>query len=585
MAESRHALIIANDSYENPGLKKLRAPAHDAVALARVLSNPRIGDFDVEVVRNKPAHVIAMHIEEFFSDRRPGDTLVLHFSCHGLKNESGELYFAAKNTLPRRLDTTAVSAHLVRRCMYSTRARGVVLFLDCCYGGAFSRGASARASGDVNVLESFEAGKLGGGRGRAVITASDAMEFAFEDSELAEGSDARPSLFTHAVVEGLETGEADRDEDGRVSINELYDYVFDHVQERTPHQTPSKSVDLQGDMYLAHSNRRTVRPADVPDEVRDAMRSPDPYRRRGAIAELRSRMENPDLSIALGAREALTDLARHDIRFVAEEASRAVSEVRVDPHPTRVEFGPVTQHSPPPHRTVRLLGPPLARSCQPHADADWLRTEKSGDGLDVHVDTSVAGRRRGDIVLKGIVGEAVLHVEVEVQPQERAETERERVEQKRAERVETERAEREKPGKEKAEGVAGRTLPKTPRALWAAAAAAALAVVSAVMVVLAAADTVDVVDTRVGWGCCVADAVNGTGLVSRLVTSLVTAVAALISGAFARHDLASRSDSYTARHRLAARHLTSAAKLLAVPALILATLVGVAFLVWTGIED
>ncbi|MCE0447467.1 hypothetical protein LT493_34535 [Streptomyces tricolor] len=33
---------------------------------------------------------------------------MLHFSCHGLKSESGELYFAASDTEPRLLDATAV---------------------------------------------------------------------------------------------------------------------------------------------------------------------------------------------------------------------------------------------------------------------------------------------------------------------------------------------------------------------------------------------------------------------------------------------------------------------------------------------
>ncbi|REK86506.1 caspase family protein [Streptomyces inhibens] len=90
MGESRHALIIANDSYQDEGLKKLVAPAQDAVALAGVLGDPGIGAFDVDVVRNEPSHVILTRIDDFFSDRRTSDTLVVHFPCHGLKSESGD---------------------------------------------------------------------------------------------------------------------------------------------------------------------------------------------------------------------------------------------------------------------------------------------------------------------------------------------------------------------------------------------------------------------------------------------------------------------------------------------------------------
>ncbi|MEU8813615.1 caspase family protein [Actinoplanes sp. NPDC048796] len=247
---SRKALIVANDSYEHEGFRRLLAPAADASALAHVLGDPNIGDFDVRVVSNEPAYVIQERIEDLFADSRPDDVLLLHFSCHGLKGESGELFFATTNTRPNRLGSTAVSADFVQRCMRSSRSRSVVLLLDCCYGGAFSRGVRVRAAGDVDVLDNFP----GGSRGRAVITASSAMEYAFEGDQLADDQ-SRPSVFTSALVEGLATGEADRDQDGWVSLNELYDYVFDRVRERTPHQTPSRDIEMQGELYVARSRR------------------------------------------------------------------------------------------------------------------------------------------------------------------------------------------------------------------------------------------------------------------------------------------------------------------------------------------
>ena len=53
----------------------------------------------------------------------------------------------------------------------------------------------------------------------------------------------------------------DRDEDGWVSLDELYDYVFDKVQEQNPHQTPSRHFELEGELYVARSRRRRIRPA------------------------------------------------------------------------------------------------------------------------------------------------------------------------------------------------------------------------------------------------------------------------------------------------------------------------------------
>ncbi len=163
MNGQRKALIVANDEYEQEGLRNLLAPAADARALGRVLSDPQIGGFTILVVRNEPRYVIEERIEDLFSESRPDDVLLMHFSGHGLKSESGELFFAASNTRPNRLRATAVSADFVQRCMQASRSRSVVLLLDCCYGGAFAQGVTVRASGDVNVLDNFPEERTGGG--------------------------------------------------------------------------------------------------------------------------------------------------------------------------------------------------------------------------------------------------------------------------------------------------------------------------------------------------------------------------------------------------------------------------------------
>ncbi|MFC5261464.1 caspase family protein [Kribbella qitaiheensis] len=325
MDGARKALIVANDEYEHDGLKQLRAPAADAVALAGVLGDAEIGAFEVQVVRNEYAHVIEGRIEDLFSDARSGDVLLLHFSCHGLKSESGELFFAARNTRPNRLGSTSVSADFVQRCMRASRARSVVLLLDCCYGGAFARGVAVRAAGDVNVLDSFTGGRLGGGRGRAVITASSAMEYAFEGDQLADDHSPRPSVFTSALVEGLTTGDADRDQDGWVSLNELYDYVFDRVREQNPHQTPSRDVEMQGELYLARRSRPVTAPAALPPELQQVIDHPLAGVRAGAVQELARLLNGGHAGQALAARIALEHLADDDSRNVASAANSALA--------------------------------------------------------------------------------------------------------------------------------------------------------------------------------------------------------------------------------------------------------------------
>jgi hypothetical protein len=382
----RKALIVANDEYEQEGLRHLLAPAADAEALARVLGDRLIGDFAVQVMRNEPAHVIQAQIEELFTESRSEDVLLLHFSCHGLKSESGELFFAAANTRPNRLGSTAVPADFVQRCMRSSRSRSIVLLLDCCYGGAFSKGVTVRAAGDANVLSSFPQDRLGGfpqdssggGRGRAVITASSAMEYAFEGDQLAEDHSPGPSVFTNALVEGLATGEADRDQDGWVSLGELYDYVFDKVRERNPHQTPSRDVEMQGELYIARRSHPVTTPAPLPPELQQAIDHPLAGIRAGAVQELVRVLRARHAGLALAARLALEHLAEDDSRAVSAAAAAALgADVRpaeaaqpasadaagqaAEQAPPRlalsatlVDFGRLSPHARAPERRVRL---------------------------------------------------------------------------------------------------------------------------------------------------------------------------------------------------------------------------------------
>jgi len=205
-------------------------------------------NFDVQILVNKKSHEVDQAIETFFNGRTRDDLLLLYFSGHGLKDEDGKLYFATPDTNRMTLRTTSISASLVNDLMRSSRSRRQVLLLDCCYSGAFAKGMIAK-SGAVGT--SIRTNDYFQGRGRVVLTASDAMQYAFEEDELVEEG-AVNSIFTSAIVDGIESWKADNDRDGRISITELYDYVDSYVYERTPNQRPSMwSFETQGEIFIA----------------------------------------------------------------------------------------------------------------------------------------------------------------------------------------------------------------------------------------------------------------------------------------------------------------------------------------------
>jgi Caspase domain len=329
MAGRRSALIVACDQYADPKLKRLRSPSQDAAALARVLENPAIGNFTVGLSMNESEAIIRRKLSTFFTTAGREDLLVLHVACHGVKDEDGNLYFAATDTESAELLATAVQAEYVERLMQRSPSRRIVLLLDCCYSGAFARGMRARGDPNVQVLERLT------GRGRAVLTASSAMEYAWEGDDLA--GVGLPSVFTGAVVQGLRTGEADLDGDGQISVDELYDYVLEKVHELMPQQTPNKQIQVEGELVIAESVRgpRPAPPAadQLPAALLQATESPFADLREGAVTALLRLARTGDPELARLAETRLRALADDDSRSVSTKAAAALSELRPDSSP------------------------------------------------------------------------------------------------------------------------------------------------------------------------------------------------------------------------------------------------------------
>src|SRR5215469_16960036 len=176
MAGRRLALIIATSEYIDPTLKQLYAPPQDAKGLAEVLENHNIGDFQVRILLDEPSNKIKQEIEGFLGEHcSKDDLLLLYFSCHGIKGQDGQLYYAACDTRKKYLRSTSVEASFVNSLMSGCRAWRQILLLDCCYSGAFAKGLSIKADREIHTYEHFE-----GGRGKLVMTASDSMQYSFE---------------------------------------------------------------------------------------------------------------------------------------------------------------------------------------------------------------------------------------------------------------------------------------------------------------------------------------------------------------------------------------------------------------------
>ena len=214
----RRALLVVTSTPEDAELPALDVEAQ-ARDLARVLGDPDIGDFDVTPLVNPSALDATRAVEKLFGTAEPGDLLMFYFCGHGLKDSAGDLYFATHDTYHGRLASSSLAAAFVKTQMDRSRSRRIVTILDCSYSGAFPLGG---------VVTSLQLEDAPTARGRWVLTSSSPME-----------SSVVGSMFTAAIIAGLASGAADLDQDGVVSMDDLYRFVSERLSAEGVPQRPT----------------------------------------------------------------------------------------------------------------------------------------------------------------------------------------------------------------------------------------------------------------------------------------------------------------------------------------------------------
>ncbi|WP_327185523.1 caspase, EACC1-associated type [Streptomyces sp. NBC_01334] len=249
-----HALLVGTAAYEDvnfPALPSVRADVH---YLSQVLEMPAVGRYEKCVrVEDSSKAAIKQAVEKFLRDREPDELVVLYISGHGAYDrEDGQLYYVTTDTEADRLQQTALEASYVTDQLEKCAARRKVLLLDCCFSGSAVQGFRSKGASHSATAPVVEAS------GVYVITASQHWEQAFT-------TDAdQPSQFTRAVVEGLHSGQADLDGDGRVSANDLFRYISRDLRKAPDgrRQTPTQSsLQVTGDIYLADASTGRQIPA------------------------------------------------------------------------------------------------------------------------------------------------------------------------------------------------------------------------------------------------------------------------------------------------------------------------------------
>ncbi len=223
------ALLIGVSEYE-PGLHPLPRAARNIQAMQRVLQHPEKGNFDqVETLLNPDLPTMQDAIKSVLGSCTPEDVVLFFFSGHGIRGDRGRLHFATRNTgkslTGESMAVAAVPASFVRDVLDASRCQHQVVILDCYLDAPIGQSSPLASENRLYVDTQL------GGKGRAILASFSTIEgFSLREESA--------SVYTRYLVEGIETGAADRDEDGWIAVDELHEYAARKVREAAPALTP-----------------------------------------------------------------------------------------------------------------------------------------------------------------------------------------------------------------------------------------------------------------------------------------------------------------------------------------------------------
>lgn len=204
------ALVIGNDMYKVQGATSLTGAVNDALKVRNLLELMEIDNqkINVETKINLTGQEIYSGIKNRFKDNKYSDISYIYYSGHGslLGNESAIV----------GVDMAGLTAKQLKENLDELKGKFIII-IDACNSGGF--------------VEEFNKYKDTGKY--KIITAAGKYELAKEDRE--DHTNPRGDMggvFTRFLIKGLTSEDsitADLNQNGELSLNELYRYTRDKV--------------------------------------------------------------------------------------------------------------------------------------------------------------------------------------------------------------------------------------------------------------------------------------------------------------------------------------------------------------------
>lgn len=249
-----YVLAIGVSKYKNSDYN-LQYAAKDASDIAELLESGE-GASRTKVLRLLDGDATLERIvaaKAFLSKAGVDDTVIVFVAGHGLLNDRFDYYFATTDIDFEVPAKRGLPFHALENLLDGISSRRKLLLVDTCYSGepeekslvfgGVQRVANgivrSRAVRGVRVISSGLAADganqvlneifadLRRGSGAAIISSAGSAEFALESDKWRNG------VFTYSLLDGLRSGAADNNNDGRITVSELREYVISSVQKLT----------------------------------------------------------------------------------------------------------------------------------------------------------------------------------------------------------------------------------------------------------------------------------------------------------------------------------------------------------------
>ena len=260
---NRHAFLIGAQAYRDAGIRPLKTPTHDIRLMAEALANY---GYETHLYPDPDRATFVQVLEGIRQQDTDGEAqLIIYYAGHGVALTQQQAdgpptyggYLLPVDAERSRLADTAISMQWLASQIESLTSKQVLLILDCCYAGAVRQAASGFRGGietDVSDISQDDFGHYTRYRANQILTSSAHNQQALDqyinaETTIVSGSgeaeaQAEASPFATLLAHALTNRDADTNNDGIVTVNELQTYVQQRLEAAAAHQQHEQTACL-----------------------------------------------------------------------------------------------------------------------------------------------------------------------------------------------------------------------------------------------------------------------------------------------------------------------------------------------------